>query len=107
MPHFAHCLSDSRNATRETRFRVETVRNACLLAMAGIAAVIPSRGESQTSYPTRPVRIIAPSAPGGAADTFARVVAQPPSERLGEPVAVEPRAGAGTVIGTEIVARAD
>jgi tripartite-type tricarboxylate transporter receptor subunit TctC len=51
------------------------------------------------------VRIIAPSATGSAADTLARVIAQPLAERLGQPVLVDTRPGAGTILGTEAVAK--
>lgn len=63
-------------------------------------------GHAQTGYPTRPVRIIAPSAAGSAADTLARTIAPTLSERLGQPVIVEARPGAGTIVGTEAVAKA-
>jgi tripartite-type tricarboxylate transporter receptor subunit TctC len=60
---------------------------------------------AQAQYPSRPLRIIVPTSGASAADTMARVIAQPLSERLGQPVVVENRAGAGTVIGTEAVAK--
>ena len=61
--------------------------------------------DAQIAYPTRPIRIVAPSAAGSAADTLARVLAQPLGERLGQPVIVDTRPGAGTVVGTEVVAK--
>jgi len=60
---------------------------------------------AQSNYPTRPVRIIAPSAAGGAADTVARVIAPPLSERIGQPVVVDTRPGAGTIVGTDAAAK--
>jgi tripartite-type tricarboxylate transporter receptor subunit TctC len=60
---------------------------------------------AQTGYPTRSVRIIAPSAAGGAADTVARVIAPPLSERIGQPVVVDTRPGAGTIVGTDAAAK--
>jgi tripartite-type tricarboxylate transporter receptor subunit TctC len=61
---------------------------------------------AQTPYPSRPVRIIVPSSPGGGTDIIARIVGPKLSERLGQPVIIENRAGAGTMIGGEVVAKA-
>ena len=58
-------------------------------------------------WPARPVRIIAPFAPGGVVDNAARVIAEPLSQRLGQQVVVENRAGAGGNIGTGQVAQAE
>ncbi|HZM45794.1 MAG TPA: tripartite tricarboxylate transporter substrate binding protein [Burkholderiales bacterium] len=60
---------------------------------------------SAQQWPAKPLRIVAPSAAGSAADTLARVVAPPLSDRLGQPVIVDTRPGAATIIGTEIVAK--
>src|SRR5687767_8065834 len=56
-------------------------------------------------YPNRPLRIVAPSAAASAADTVARVIAPLLSERLGQPVVVDTRPGAATILGTEAVAK--
>lgn len=61
---------------------------------------------AQSSYPDRPIRIVVPNAPGGTVDMLARLVAQGLSERLGRQVVVDNRPGAGTIIGSEIVAKA-
>jgi tripartite-type tricarboxylate transporter receptor subunit TctC len=57
-------------------------------------------------YPERPIRIIAPSAPGGGADLVGRLLAQGFTERLGRQVVVDNRAGASTMMGGEMVAKA-
>src|SRR4051794_3983154 len=62
--------------------------------------------EREAQFPPKPLRIIAPSSPGSAADTLARVIAAPLSERLGQPVIVDNRAGAGSILGAALVAKA-
>ena len=57
-------------------------------------------------YPARPVRVVAPSAPGGGFDLVGRVLAQKLGEQTGQPFVVENRTGAGTLIGTQLAARA-
>lgn len=57
------------------------------------------------NYPSRTVKIVVPQAPGGATDVFARKVGQMLSERMGQPVVVENRPGAGGVVGTDAVAK--
>ncbi len=57
-------------------------------------------------YPSRPVRVVAPSAPGGGFDLVGRVLAQKLGEQTGQAFVVENRPGAGTLVGTQLVARA-
>jgi tripartite-type tricarboxylate transporter receptor subunit TctC len=61
---------------------------------------------AQAPYPSRAIRFVVPSAPGGGTDITARAVAPKVSEYLGQQVVVENRPGAGTMIGGEVVARA-
>src|SRR5271167_1773488 len=78
------------------------------LHLAAVAAALPalSRIASAQTYPTRPVRFIVAFAAGGANDIVARLIGQWLSERLGQPFIIENRPGAGSNIGTEVVARA-
>ena len=59
------------------------------------------------SYPVRAVRMIVPTAAGGAADNVARIFSQKLSERWGQTFVVDPRAGANGNIGAELLAKAD
>jgi len=61
---------------------------------------------AQSDYPTRPVKIVVPSPPGGGTDILARVLAQHFSKAFGQPFVVENKPGAGNMIGIESVARA-
>ena len=74
---------------------------ACVCAALAIADAA-----AQAPYPSKPVRMIVPSSAGGGSDIIARIVAPKLGERLGQQIVVENRAGAGTMIGTEAVARA-
>src|SRR5437773_10250748 len=78
------------------------------LRLAAGAAALPavSRMARAQAYPARPVRIIAPFAPGGASDVFARLIGQYLSERLGQQFVIENRPGGGSNIGLEVVAHA-
>jgi tripartite-type tricarboxylate transporter receptor subunit TctC len=78
------------------------------LHLAASAAVLPvaSRVARAQAYPARPVRLIAPFAPGGSSDIIARLMGQWLSERLGQPFVIENRPGGGGNIGTEAVVRA-
>ncbi len=72
---------------------------------AGLAQLISLSAAAQT-WPTKPLKIIVPHAPGGVTDVVTRTVAQPLGEALGQSVVVENRPGAAGLLGTEIVAKA-
>lgn len=74
---------------------------AILLAWAGMDAQC---GFAQ-NYPTRAIRLVVPSSPGGGSDILGRILAQKLGEALGQQVVVDNRAGAGGVIGVDIVAK--
>ena len=70
---------------------------------AGLAAL--AAGAFAHPYPNRPLRLIAPLAPGGTTDILARTMSQQLAGTLGQPVVVENRAGAGGTVGTDLVAK--
>ena len=82
-------------------------RRRFLHLAAGVAALpaLPRIAGAET-YPSRPVHLIVPVPAGGTFDIVARLVAQSLSERIGEPIVIENRGGAGTNIGTAVVAHA-
>jgi tripartite-type tricarboxylate transporter receptor subunit TctC len=73
---------------------------------ACLALLAPSPASPQATYPNRPIRFVVTFAPGGNADTVARVSGQKVAESLGQQVVVDNRSGANGNIGMEIVARA-
>ncbi|WP_158295551.1 Bug family tripartite tricarboxylate transporter substrate binding protein [Crenalkalicoccus roseus] len=81
-----------------------TRRQALSLALA--AGLAPSALRAQSWRPTRPVRMIVPFAPGGSNDIVGRIIAETAAQTLGQPIVIENRAGAGSVVGAEHVARA-
>jgi tripartite-type tricarboxylate transporter receptor subunit TctC len=86
---------------------MKLLRRKFLHLAAGAAALQAlSRTARAQAYPSRPVRIIVPFAPGGPTDILARLIGQSLSERLGQPFILDNRPGGGTNIGTEAVVRA-
>jgi tripartite-type tricarboxylate transporter receptor subunit TctC len=81
-------------------------RNFLHLAAGAAALPAVSRIAQAQTYPTRPVRLIAPVAPAGATDILARLMGQWLSERLGQQFIIDNRPGGGNNIGTEAVVRA-
>lgn len=77
-----------------------------LVGIAYTAASVAQKGPAAPDYPTKPVRIIVPQTPGSSTDIIARLVAQRLGERMGQSFVVDNRAGAGSIIGIEMAARA-
>jgi len=97
---------------KETKMKSEpavarTRRALCAAVMAGVAglAALPQTAGAQ-AYPTKPLRMIIPFAPGGGTDILGRIVALKLGEALGQQVVVENRPGAGGKIGASMVATA-
>jgi tripartite-type tricarboxylate transporter receptor subunit TctC len=74
-------------------------------ALAPVLMLAWPAGLLAQDYPTRPVKIIVPFGAGGPADVYSRVLAQHLSEALKQPFVVEDRPGAGSIIGTDVVAK--
>jgi tripartite-type tricarboxylate transporter receptor subunit TctC len=72
------------------------------LVVAGLLAAV---SVSWAAYPDRPIRLVAPFPPGGTVDTVARIVVQGLSDRLGQPIVIENKAGAATIVGADHVAK--
>ena len=74
----------------------------CLLILAAADAKV---GNAQ-NYPSKPIRLIVGSSPNSGADFIARIIGQKLTENWGQPVLIDPRAGAGSIVATELVAKA-
>ena len=81
---------------------LQIVRRMAVMALALAAA---AHAFAQT-YPAKPIRVVVPFPPGGAVDFYARVVQQPLSELLGQPLVIENKSGASGMVGAEAVAKA-
>lgn len=79
-------------------------RRTLLAAAAGIVA--HGSAIAQEAFPTRPVRILVPFPPGGATDIIARLIGERLAARWNQPVVIVNRPGAGTIVGTQAIARA-
>jgi tripartite-type tricarboxylate transporter receptor subunit TctC len=77
-----------------------------LLYGFGLGAVPLTAPAAETAFPSRPITLVIPFPPGGATDVNGRVIAQRLGKELGQPVVIENRAGAGTVIGASYVSKA-
>jgi tripartite-type tricarboxylate transporter receptor subunit TctC len=83
------------------------MRRLVSLALALAMAFPAAAAQAQTSWPTKPIKILVGYAAGGSTDVTARIIAQALSERLGQPVIIENRPGAAGNIAAEAAAKAD
>ena len=86
----------------KTRIALVTSAVVALMLAAGSAAA-----QQKQSYPTKPIRLISPFAPGGGTDTLARLLGQPVGEALGQTIVVDNRPGGGGSLGAGTVVRAE
>jgi len=85
--------------------RIQATPLVAFAAFLATVALAPTAG-AQAPYPSKAVRLIVPSSAGGGSDIIARFLAPKLGERLGQQVVVDNRPGAGTMIGSELVAKA-
>jgi len=94
---------------RLPRFHIVAGGNAmvrvALRLLAGLAVAFAGSHAAAQNYPARPVKLIVPFAAGGPADVYARFLAQRLQEALGQPFVIDNRPGAGSVTGTDAVAK--
>ncbi|MBM3648725.1 MAG: tripartite tricarboxylate transporter substrate binding protein [Alphaproteobacteria bacterium] len=81
-------------------------RRDLLLAALALPVVAATRDAMAQNFPNRPIRIIVPFPPGGGVDMTARLLMEPLSKELGQPVVIENKAGAGGIIGVEAMSHA-
>lgn len=91
-------------STRRFRQTVWAVMTASLL-LAGNSSAVLAQADAAAGFPKQPIKMVIGFAPGGGNDLMGRIVAQKMSERLGQPVIVENKPGAGGIIAAEAVAR--
>src|SRR5690349_10743786 len=83
-------------------------RTALSLAMAAPFVATGARNSARAAdYPTKPLRLIVPYAPGGGADAVARILAQHAGASMGQSIVIENKGGAGSIVGTDLVAKAE
>ena len=81
------------------------MRRRTLLKTAAALAAAPSLSSAQGAWPNRPVKLVVPFGAGGATDIIARLISQKLGELWGQSVVVDYKPGAGTVLGTDFVAK--
>lgn len=99
-------MTDHTSRELETAMIPRRLALSVLGASVGGMALARSPASAQAAYPSRPIRLIIPFAAGGPTDIVARLIAERMAARLGQPVVVDPRPGAGGAIAAEAVARA-
>ena len=82
------------------------LEEACALALVSVPFLVVAGTAAAQAYPTKSIRMIVPQSAGGSTDLAARLVAQRISDQLGQTIIVDNRPGAGSLNGTEIVAKA-
>ena len=95
----------ARRTSRPAPGHARAVATCALLIAAALGSAPTVSVAADTPWPTRPLRMIIPAAPGGGADTIGRFLAQRLSEQIGQPVVIDNRAGAAGTIAADLTAR--
>ena len=100
-------VPESRSGSHSSGFIALRFIPLCAALLAASATVCTGAALASDAYPARPVRLIIPFPPGGSNDVVGRLIAQQLATRLGQAVVPDNRAGAGGMIGTEAVSKAE
>lgn len=84
---------------------MKRVLRCVALTLLAVTTSLPAADQPSSSYPTKAIRLVVPYPPGGSADVLARALGERLGASLGQPVVVENKPGAGTAIGTKLVAQ--
>ena len=76
-------------------------------AAGALAVVMVASSAWAQDFPSRSLKLVVPYAPGGGADSVARIVAKRVAENVGQPIVIENKGGAGSIVGTDLVAKAE
>lgn len=98
-----HCEAERADAIPRRSSALRAPRDRVVAVLLAVTALLPCAAPAQ-NFPTKPIRLVVPLAPGGGGDLVSRLIAQKISEPLGQPVIVDNRPGGSTIIGTELVA---
>src|SRR6187200_2169259 len=103
--HITSLIDITRDRPIKMGRKMMKLRAIHTLAIAATLATLQVGSALAQAYPTKPVRMIVPFAPGGRVEVVARIIADALSKDLGQPFLVESRAGAGGSIGADFVAK--
>jgi tripartite-type tricarboxylate transporter receptor subunit TctC len=105
MRHFTHPLSNIKTKTQSSIWLYAQELFGTLIFTLGLVLAFIHSANAQTDYPNRPIRFVVSFAPGSSTDIVSRLLAQKLTERMGQPIVIDIKAGAGGLIGNDFVAK--